>query len=72
MLQYNLQLLEIILVGPEWVINMSKFDKLKTMLAEKGASNPAGLAAFIGRKKLGKKKFQHKAELGKEKAEKKK
>lgn len=51
---------------------MSKFNRLKNMLAEKGASSPAGLAAYIGRKKLGKEKFQHKAELGKQKAEKKK
>jgi len=34
-----------------------KFAALKSKLAAKGASNPAGLAAYIGRKKLGAKKF---------------
>lgn len=46
---------------------MSKFQKLKEKLAKQGAKSPAGLAAYIGRKKLGKKAFQHKAELGKKK-----
>lgn len=44
---------------------MSKFSVLKGKLAkEKGVTNPGGLAAFIGRKKLGKKKFQQKAAKG--------
>jgi hypothetical protein len=31
---------------------------------EKGVDNPAAVAAAIGRKKYGKKKFQHLAEVG--------
>lgn len=34
-----------------------QFAKLRDKLAAKGAENPEALAAFIGRKKLGKKKF---------------
>jgi hypothetical protein len=34
------------------------FKKLSGELAAKGAKNPAGLAAWIGRKKYGKEKFQ--------------
>lgn len=34
-----------------------RFQKLKGQLAAKGASNPAALAAYIGRKKYGPKKF---------------
>lgn len=30
-----------------------RFQKLKNELASKGASNPSGLAAYIGRKKYG-------------------
>lgn len=41
------------------------FAKLKSMLAAKGASNPGGLAASIGRKKYGKEKFDKAAEEGK-------
>lgn len=40
------------------------FEKLKKQLAAKGAKNPAGLAAHIGRKKYGKKKFQRAAAKG--------
>ena len=40
---------------------MSKYAKLKTKLAHEGASNPAALAAWIGRKKLGKAEFQRRA-----------
>lgn len=48
---------------------MSKFDKLKNKLAKKpGIYDPAGLAAKIGREKLGKEKFQEKAIAGKKKA----
>jgi hypothetical protein len=36
----------------------ARFKKLKGQLAKKGASNPGALAAYIGRKKYGKKKFQ--------------
>lgn len=39
----------------------AKFAKLTAKLAAKGATDPSGLAAFIGRKKLGKKVFQAKA-----------
>lgn len=35
----------------------TRFAKLKGALAKKGAKNPGGLAAFIGRKKYGSKKF---------------
>lgn len=35
-----------------------RFKKLEKELKAKGVENPGGLAAWIGRKKLGKKKFQ--------------
>ena len=35
-----------------------KFKTLKSKLAGRGVQNPTALAAFIGRKKYGKKKFQ--------------
>jgi hypothetical protein len=42
------------------------FDKLKGKLAHKpGITNPGALAASIGRKKYGKKKFQSHAAAGK-------
>lgn len=42
------------------------FDKLKNKLSsEKGVSDPAGMAAAIGRKKYGKGQFQHAAAEGK-------
>lgn len=34
-----------------------RFANLKKSLAKKGARNPGALAAFIGRKKFGKKRF---------------
>lgn len=34
-----------------------RFKALKSKLAAKGATNPGALAAYIGRKKLGNKKF---------------
>jgi hypothetical protein len=41
------------------------FDTLAARLAEqKGVTSPKGLAAYIGRKKLGKKKFQALAAKG--------
>ncbi len=40
------------------VSNMTKYDKLVKSLAAKGSSDPKALAAWIGRKKLGKSKFQ--------------
>lgn len=42
-----------------------RFSALKSKLAKGGASNPGGLAAFIGRKKYGKSKFQQLAKKGK-------
>jgi len=42
-----------------------RFANLKGELAAKGARNPGGLAAFIGRKKLGKARFQKLAAKGK-------
>jgi len=44
-----------------------RFAMLKKKLAARGVSDPAGLAAFIGRKKYGKKKFQSLAAKGKRK-----
>lgn len=41
------------------------FDKLKGQLGKKGVENPGALAASIGRKKYGKKKFQRAAAKGK-------
>lgn len=42
-----------------------RFQKLKKKLASKGATNPGALAAFIGRKKYGKKKFSSLSKKGK-------
>lgn len=43
-----------------------RFQKLKGELAHrKGVTNPGALAAYIGRKKFGKKKFQSLAAKGK-------
>lgn len=41
-----------------------RFDALTQQLAAKGARDPKALAAYIGRKKLGKKKFQSLAAKG--------
>lgn len=46
----------------------TKFDKLVKKLAAKGADDPKALAAYIGRKKLGKEAFQAKAAAGRKKA----
>lgn len=43
----------------------ARFKKLTKTLAKKGAKNPKALAAWIGRKKYGKKKFQKLAKKGK-------
>ena len=40
------------------------FEKLTRSLAAKGAQNPKALAAWIGRKKYGAKKFQAMAKKG--------
>lgn len=45
----------------------ARFKSLKRKLAKKGARNPGALAAFIGRKKYGKKRFQKLALYGKRK-----
>ncbi len=42
----------------------SRFDRLVEKLKKKGVSSPKALAAFIGRKKFGKKKFQELAIAG--------
>jgi len=43
---------------------MTKYEKLTKSLAASGANDPKALAAWIGRKKLGKAKFQKKALSG--------
>lgn len=48
-----------------------RFAALKSKLGKKGATNPGALAAFIGRKALGKKKFQTLAAKGRARAAKK-
>lgn len=42
----------------------SRFKALSDLLAARGAKYPRGLAAYIGRKKYGKRKFQKLAEGG--------
>lgn len=44
------------------------FSKLSSKLKRKGVKNPNALAASIGRKKLGKKKFQARAARGRKAA----
>ena len=44
-----------------------RFDRLVKSLAAKGASNPKALAAYIGRQKYGKERFQQLAAKGKKK-----
>lgn len=44
-----------------------RLQKLKKELSKKGVDNPAALAASIGRKKYGAKKFQAMAAKGKKK-----
>ena len=43
---------------------MTRFAKLKAKLAQKGATNPAALAAWIGRRKYGKERFKAMARRG--------
>ena len=45
----------------------SRFKTLKAALAKKGAKNPSAVAAYIGRKKYGKKRFQKLAAKGRTK-----
>jgi hypothetical protein len=43
----------------------TRFKNLTNQLKKKGAKNPKALAAWIGRKKLGKAKFQSLSSMGK-------
>lgn len=45
-----------------------RFKKLESSLKKKGVSDPAALAAAIGRKKYGNKKFQSMAAKGQKRA----
>jgi len=45
-----------------------RFQKLKKELSKEGVKNPGALAASIGRKKYGKKKFQQMAAKGRKRA----
>jgi len=45
-----------------------RFAQLKAKLAQRGASNPAALAAWIGRKKYGKQRFQELSAQGRRRA----
>jgi hypothetical protein len=44
-----------------------RFSQLKSALGKRGAKNPAGLAAWIGREKYGTQKFQKLAARGRKK-----
>jgi hypothetical protein len=46
----------------------SRFRSLKRKLSRKGVRNPGALAASIGRKKYGKRKFQKLASKGRKRA----
>lgn len=46
---------------------MTRFDRLKGKLRRKGVKKPGALAAWIGRKKYGKRKFQKMAAKGRKK-----
>ncbi len=41
-----------------------RFKAMKNLLASEGAKSPGGLAAYIGRKRYGKAKFQKMASAG--------
>jgi len=43
----------------------ARFKSLKKKLGKRGVRNPGALAAYIGRKKYGKKRFQKLASAGK-------
>jgi hypothetical protein len=49
-----------------------RYEKLIGSLEKKGVREPRGLAAYIGRKKLGKAKFQSLAAKGRRRAEREK
>jgi hypothetical protein len=44
-----------------------RFTNLKASLSKKGVEDPAALAAYIGRKKFGKEKFQKLSQKGRKK-----
>jgi hypothetical protein len=46
-----------------------RFAALKRKLARRGVRNPAALAAYIGRKKYGKRRFQRLAAAGRRRKE---
>ena len=46
---------------------MTKFAALESKLKKRGVKKPAALAAWIGRKKYGKREFARLAEAGKKK-----
>ncbi len=46
-----------------------RFAALQKTLASRGAKNPGALAAYVGRKKLGKARFQALATKGRERSE---
>lgn len=48
-----------------------RFEKVKRSAAKSGAKNPSGVAAAVGRKKYGKKKFEAMAAAGRKRAAKK-
>lgn len=50
------------------VASMSKYDRLVKSLSASGSRDPKALAAYIGRKKLGKAEFQRRAAAGRKKA----
>jgi hypothetical protein len=50
---------------------VSRFNKLKSKLKKRGARSPAGLAAYIGRKKYGKKGMAKLSAKGRRKTRKK-
>ena len=47
---------------------MTDYEKLVKKLAAQGSKDPKALAAYIGRKKLGKAEFQRRAAAGKRKS----
>lgn len=49
----------------------ARFKSLKKKLAKKGARNPGALATLIGRKSLGKRRFQKLAGAGRKRANRK-
>ena len=47
---------------------MTDYEKLVKKLAAQGSKDPKALAAYIGRKKLGKAEFQRRAKAGRAKS----